>query len=330
MDGPGRWSSDECPAYASCTVEGKLERLTIGTRWSGGAQVPYIASRTMLIGQGWCTEATTHHVGDLVFGPDGYLYASAGDSARNGPTSPEQAEKCSYAVTTKYPSRMAALDVLDPSVKASLAGKIIRIEPRTGRGAPGNPYFFSRDANRARIIGFGFRNPYRMAFRPGSFDLTLTAIGEARTESVYIFNVWRALYRPVSSGWPCFEGKDVFETGPLCAGLSLTNGTVLTPVLSYQHGQKVTQAETCNPSGTNAVMGVAYPRRGMPAAAGRRPLVVNDYGRGCLWHLDQQGNPQFLADFGVHQVRALITGPDGYLYLAHYGKGAIERLVVRG
>ena len=80
-DGPGvlppRWN-DTCPSPPGpttdgCVVSGRLSRLHVtGTTIDGAEQV--------LI-EDWCQQFPSHSVGSIVFGPDGYLYASAGEGA---------------------------------------------------------------------------------------------------------------------------------------------------------------------------------------------------------------------------------------------------------
>ena len=48
---------------------------------------------------------------------------------------------------------------------------MIRIDPTTGAGSAGNPLAASSDVNARRIVAYGLRNPFRMAFRPGTSDL---------------------------------------------------------------------------------------------------------------------------------------------------------------
>ncbi|MGH3938351.1 MAG: PQQ-dependent sugar dehydrogenase, partial [Pseudonocardiaceae bacterium] len=73
----------------------------------------------------------------LTLGPDGSLYVGTGDSARGA----------------------ASQD------RASLGGKVLRIDLRTGEGAPGNPYADVPNAD-ARIFSYGHRNIQGVAVQP--------------------------------------------------------------------------------------------------------------------------------------------------------------------
>ena len=52
----------------------------------------------------------------------------------------------------------------------SYNGKILRIDPKTGRGIPGNPFYdpSKPDEPISKVWALGFRNPFRMALRPGT------------------------------------------------------------------------------------------------------------------------------------------------------------------
>jgi len=64
-------------------------------------------------------DALSHTAGTLIFGPDNALYASFGDAAN-------------YDFPSTLAFRAQDLD--------SMAGRIVRVDPATGNGLPGNPY----------------------------------------------------------------------------------------------------------------------------------------------------------------------------------------------
>lgn len=128
-------------------------------------------------------DGLSHTAGMILFdrtGPSPSLYASFGDGS-------------SYD-TANRPALRALL-------KDSLAGKIVRINPDTGDGVPGNP-FFDPDAprsNRSRIWSYGLRNPFRFALHPVSGQIFLGDVGSSRWEEI---NSGKS----ANFGWPCFEG----------------------------------------------------------------------------------------------------------------------------
>src|SRR3954453_10847607 len=50
----------------------------------------------------------------------------------------------------------------------NLSGKLLRIDPVTGQGAPDNPYFQPGDpnSNQSKVFYYGVRNAYRFSFDP--------------------------------------------------------------------------------------------------------------------------------------------------------------------
>ena len=77
----------------------------------------------------------------LRFGPQGYLWVAAGDSATFS-------------------------DV--PQDLTSLGGKILRVNRSTGAAAPGNPF---SSPNSPLIYSYGHRNPQGLARRPGTSQM---------------------------------------------------------------------------------------------------------------------------------------------------------------
>ena len=89
----------------------------------------------------------------------------------------------------------------------ALGGTVIRVDPVTGAAVANNPLILSPDLNKRRIVGYGLRNPFRFAIRPGTNDLWIGNVG---------WNAWEAIDRipaplaPTVSnfGWPCYEGPN--------------------------------------------------------------------------------------------------------------------------
>ena len=59
----------------------------------------------------------------------------------------------------------------------SLDGAILRVNPDTGEAAAGNPAIGNPNPARRRIVAYGFRNPFRFAFRPGTGEIWSGDVG---------------------------------------------------------------------------------------------------------------------------------------------------------
>ncbi len=92
-----------------------------------------------------------HSGGRLLFGPEGYLWIATGDGR----------------VAT------GAQDL------TSLGGKVLRVDPRTGAGAPGNPFVSSE-----LVYAYGFRNPQGLALRPGTDQMWLVEHGPKHDDEI--------------------------------------------------------------------------------------------------------------------------------------------------
>jgi glucose/arabinose dehydrogenase len=188
-----RWN-DVCPSPPGpttdgCLVSGRLSRLTITNGVSTGEQV--------LIND-WCQQYPSHSVGALAFGSDGYLYVSGGDGAsfnnvdygQYGATNaggtanpcgdPPGAIGTALTAPTAQGGALRSQSPRRAAGPTTLDGAVLRLDPATGLGAPGNPYAGSSDANKARVIAYGLRNPFRFAMRPGTREMWIGDVGVGR------------------------------------------------------------------------------------------------------------------------------------------------------
>jgi glucose/arabinose dehydrogenase len=134
---------------------------------------------------------SNHNGGNLVFGPDGYLYIGLGDGGSGG----------------------------DPNGNgqslSTLLGKTLRISPRPAGGEPyGTPSdnpFVGQEGARPEIWAYGLRNPWRYSFDRETGDLWIGDVGQNAWEEVDV--------EPAGSpgglnyGWNLFEGSHPFEGG---------------------------------------------------------------------------------------------------------------------
>lgn len=164
-----------------------------------------------------------HNGGQLLFGPDGYLYIFTGDGGGAG----------------------------DPQGNAqninSLLGKTLRIAPDLAGGysnPAGNPYLGVAGAD--QIWSIGLRNPWRASFDRATGSLWIGDVGQYS---------WEEIDRePAASpgrnyGWNCREGTHNYAGG--CSGLTLVG-----PVAEYSSGGATPH---CSVTGGYVYRGSSFP-----------------------------------------------------------------------
>lgn len=199
--GSGLTDTDSCPDGGAndCRISAELTRLTLNPTtgvWTG--------EETVLL-TGWCQQFGSHSVGTVVFGPDGFLYVSAGDGASyNGvDTGALGSQKCDDppneggALRAQSTRRSAA----SPAV---LNGAVLRLDPDTGAPAPGNPFISSPDPIRQRVLAYGLRNPFRIATRPSTSEIWVADVGWGDWEEINKITIDA---NAENFGWPCYEGS---------------------------------------------------------------------------------------------------------------------------
>jgi glucose/arabinose dehydrogenase len=352
--------SDACPTPPGpttdgCVISSRLVRLTADA--SGNAMV---SGGEKVLVNAWCQQFPSHSTDDLRFGPDGALYATAGEGSNfnaadygqfGGAISGDQSNPCGdppagvggvMAPPTAEGGAVRAQSLRRvPGDPAVLNGTLIRIDPATGAGLPDNPNHSSSDDNAQRIVAYGLRNPFRFTFRPGTNEIWVGDVGWTASEEI------ERLTSPTASpvkdfGWPCYEGnavQPVFQSLGLniCSSLyAAPSGTVTAPYYAYSHAHHVVLNESC-PLGSSAISGLAFYQG---ASQGTQPypsaytgaLFFSDYARNCIWAMQKGSNglpnPSTLttiasnAGFPVD----LEIGPGGDVFFVDLDDGQIRRL----
>jgi glucose/arabinose dehydrogenase len=221
---------------------GRITRYT--ARVSDGFRSVDPASRRVLLGDtfgsGCPILAESHGVGSLVFGSDDTLLASCGDGATALGTDTGGEDSGSYnqqALAEGIITPAEDVGAYRAQLPSSLGGKILRIDPQSGDGVPGNPFYDPLDprAAQSRVFALGLRNPFRFTVRPntGSHDPTAASPGSLYVGNVG-WNTWEELDVVKSAGqnggWPAFEGLDPqpLWIANLTAPNPLFNGTTCT------------------------------------------------------------------------------------------------------
>ncbi|AQZ67377.1 hypothetical protein BKM31_43255 [[Actinomadura] parvosata subsp. kistnae] len=336
---------DDCPSPPGptedgCRVTGRLSVLS-----ASGAETPLITD--------WCQQYPSHSIGDLQFGRDGALYASAGDGASfqfsdygqdNLPGSdvvpdnpcgdPPGAVGTALSPPAAEGGALRSQDVRTNGDPAGLDGTIIRINPDTGAAASGNPNAGSSDPNVARIIAHGLRNPFRFTQRPGTDEIWSGEVGWGTYEEIN--RIPNPTGGVANFGWPCYEGP-ARENGydalnlTLCENLYAAGASAhAQPFYSWNHGRRLYSGDMCTPGGQSSSSGVAFYPGGAYPDAYDGALFFSDYSRKCVWVMTKGSNglpdPATVATFDTGTgVVELETGPNGDLFAVDYDRGTIVR-----
>jgi len=318
---------DQCPARDACPASGRLVRYRI----EGEPAMPSGDAEVLI--DDWCIKGPNHTVGGIAFAPDGALYVSGGDGGDGDLTDYGQlAEPTDVCVDPeRQGGALHAQDLPLGTDPVGLAGTIARVDRATGEGLPDNPLANSADENARRIVGYGLRNPFRVAFRPGTGELWIGDVGWNKYEE--IDRLPADLAEPVNFGWPCFEGPEIqpdWQTvaADACADLYANEAKVTFPRFSYRQG--VGAEGACGSvnaaiSGLVFYDGTAFPERFHGA------LFFADVEQRCLFVVeagsDGQPDPSTIRLFAQPlRISDLVVGPDGAFYYAHYPLGEIRRI----
>jgi glucose/arabinose dehydrogenase len=236
------------------------------------------------------------HVRDLVTG------LPINDSGRHSGCRPTFGADGSLLVGTGD----AADDPTVPQDRTSLGGKVLRVDPSTGRGLPDNPFANSRDADERRVYTYGHRNVQGVAVRPGTGVVYTTEHGPTGFDEVNRI-------RPGHNyGWdPSRGGSNTTDYDEDVPMTDLQRFPDAVPPL-WTSGESATEA----PSGAAFVSGSQWGRlNGALAVVALRGQKL------LLFLLDDAGErvtevvlpPEFDDRFG--RLRGVRSAPDGALYV---------------
>ena len=297
--------------YTLVTGNGK-EHLEDGTRLSrfhisfDDEGVPHCDPASEKVVLSW-TEGG-HNGACLKFGPDGYLYITAGDGEVPNPPDPRRAGQN----VTNFLSTILRIDV-NPDDD----GPLYRIPP--DNPFPDDPASaesvdltlqYSRAQARPEIWAYGFRNPWKMNFGPDG-QLWVGDVGWELYEMVY--NV-----KPGGNyGWSIVEGPHTVlpegRRGPT---------PIVPAAIAYSHSE-----------GASVTGGFVYQGSKFPELRGR--YIFGDYETRRIWSADitpqQDGSADTLTnltDLVEPSVRIVAFGEDTQceLLLLHFDEGTVYEL----
>jgi glucose/arabinose dehydrogenase len=202
----------------------------------------------------------------------------------------------------------------------NLSGKLLRIDPITGEGVPGNPYYQASDpnSNQSKVFDYGVRNAYRFSFDP---VINLPVLGDVG------WNSWEEINTgPAGSnfGWPYLEG----------AGRTASYQDLSQAISFYNNGNRN------NASDPAAVSPILTRSHGAPdnAAAitvgdfyNQNTVLFDDVLNGNIYAATLNAGRQVtnvqVVDSGISGIVDLQKGPDGSFYGADVYDGTIRRWV---
>jgi len=164
-------------------------------------------SRLVLVGETKSTgipiTGTNHAGGGMAFGNDGTLFIGTGDGGLGIDYDGDALADGIISEAENVEDRVYRCQMIN-----SHNGKVLRIDPNTGDGVGGNPYYDSNAPRSAqsRVWALGFRNPFRLSVRPNSGSPGVVYIGEVgwnNREELNIINQGGQNF-----GWPIYEGND--------------------------------------------------------------------------------------------------------------------------
>ena len=228
-----------------------------------------------------------HSGGRLLFGPEGYLWIATGDGR----------------VVT------GAQDL------TSLGGKVLRVDPRSGAGAPGNPFGAS-----SPVYAYGFRNPQGLALRPGTDQMWLVEHGPKHDDEINL------LAPGGNYGWDPIpdDGALVFYDYSDEAGVPMTD---LAKFPSARQARWSSGFPTLATSGAVFLDGPQWGEwEGRLAVATLKTKSLR------VFEFTEQGDfagqivvPEL--DGSQGRLRTPVLGPDGALYIATSNRPGTDRIL---
>jgi len=235
---------------------------------------------------------SNHNGGQLLFGPDGYLYIFSGDGGSGG-------------------------DPLDAGQDPlTFLGKILRIDVNgeLPYSIPEDNPFAGTDFELDEIWALGLRNPWRNSFDRLSGDLWIADVGQSDREEIN--------FQPSTSlggenyGWRCYEGNLPFNLSGDCDPEDF-----VFPVYEYvTHG----------PNGCSITGGYVYRGEAIPDWFGS--YIFGDFCTGLIFALEwdstlMEYRTEELFNIFGGQLASFGEDVKGELYVTHYGQGRISKIV---
>ncbi|MBI2856693.1 MAG: PQQ-dependent sugar dehydrogenase [Chloroflexi bacterium] len=158
-----------------------------------------------------------HNAGQIIFGPDGFLYIPLGDGGG------------ANDVGLGHPPIGNGQDT------STLLGSILRIDVDGGEpyGIPADNPFVGKEG-RAEIYAFGLRNPFRIAFDSGgAHELFAADVGQNLREEVDIITKGGNYGWNIKEATLCFDPTSPSRPRPACPEVDAAGRPLIGPIIEY-------------------------------------------------------------------------------------------------
>ena len=239
---------------------------------------------------------SNHNGGQLLFGPDRYLYIGMGDGGSGG-------DPNNYAQNLN-----------------SLLGKMLRID--VDQTSPGKNYAIPPDNPYVGIAGLdeiwslGLRNPWRFSFDRMTGDMYIGDVGQGSWEEVSFQKA--GTLGGLNFGWRCREGKHIYTSVSPC-NQSAFLATLTDPITDYSHSE-----------GHSVTGGFVY--RGNMFSNLYGTYFFGDYVDGKIWSIKKlSDNPVAWSTRKLElstgfNVSSFGEDENGELFVTDYFGGKVRRL----
>ena len=270
---------------------------TVVSRFSTDSNNPDLANRESEIQLLTVNQPhANHNGGQLLFGPDGYLYIALGDGGGSGDPQNRGQNRNTFL------GKMLRIDV--------------NVEDGSGYAIPPDNPFVNDETTLDEIWAWGLRNPWRNSFDRLTGDFWIADVGQNSREEINFQQAGSTGGQ--NYGWRCFEGNQPYNQSDC-----LETENFVSPVFDYAH-----EGSGC----TGSVTG-GYVYRGARFNGLFGVYIFSDYCTGNVYTLSQtpEGfNGEQLS--GLNEKRISTFGEDRYgeLYAAQKNAGEIYKVTETG
>lgn len=262
--------------------------------------------------------SSIHNIDSVRFGPDGYLYWSAGDAGglNDGNNNAQHIDKDFWGGIFRID-----VDRLPANMEPNAHASIVMNGANAFFKVPAdNPFIGATSFNgialtgtlRTEIFAIGFRNPWQFSWDTQNGEMWAADVGLDSWEEVDI------VAPGGNFGWSYLEGTANGTRANPPVGFA-----PIAPLWTYFHGGGALE-------GRSVTGGFVYRGSKYPALAGK--YIFGDFVSGHIWSLTRNGaNPPTVERItGEAGVVAFMLDPDpanGDILMLDYGDGKVRRLV---